>query len=902
MANTGSLRDVANALAERYLRPYISRLKQTGLVPLHPKQVHDSIWGTISLSSLEVALIDSPLLQRMRHLKQLGVAHWLYPGADHSRFEHSLGVLHQAQQLIQAINRSGETAYGPGDVITAADQVVVRTAALLHDIGHPVLSHVSEYALRLDPLRLLEIQRERKALVDEQVTVSELIAAQVVRSEAFRELLEVIQSGQQRELGSSTLPAPLADFPDRVARCILGQSISSVVPLLHELVSGPYDADKLDYMVRDAVAAGIPTIIDISRLVQKLTVRRFRPIDLPDRVNKHVKADTPQSYIFGFPWSGLSVVDELLLARLIIYSKLYRHPKVAALEAMVQLMIRQLTAAVGVQAVVSFVYKIVDDQLILADREMLNRWVGFDPSGADTAQRKAMESASLLLERLRDRDLFVRAFAFFPGDAPRADVKEEPEDTPFARLVKHVTAERTGDSFVEEVSKEVGEIVRAAAPVRANETISPTDQQMIVVRSINPPSQKELRHAWIFPSGGAPRTFSQTGIYKDAWSGSFNSASPKAYLFCPRQLAPYAFIAAETVIARRFNLPIPEWMVEEAKQIPSQLRAIRLKLRDSGYYGGKPAYLKPRHERLLRADMEKTVADFATRFAVVQQVEEASGAIVGHLSMEQRTWTWLNQFDCDDHIERASSLLSRSRVIGRKEAVEALRSFIKRHPEFKDASVLALSQGADSAQIVQYYAADVPGLKTFPSLVALAESDRDAPIIFFDDFCGSGSQTVNALGSMFGVEELKKPDLGEQRPLALEPEREYLRSRNFAFLFVAGWKDGIKAVQNAIDDLSLRGIAQAYLTDEDIPFATVELEDEEFAERCRKVGEDLLTSQQPEWPEKKIKSRALGYGNRGMLLFFPYNSPTQTLTLMWSEGETNESAWVSLMSRRKKVT
>lgn len=144
----GVLDDVAGVVVRRYLQPYTERVQSAGLLRLAAKQVHDTIWGTISLRPLEVAVLDSPLMQRLRHLRQLGVAHWVYPGADHSRFEHSLGVVYQAQQLISAINRAGLNKYNQL-VISEDDQQLIRMAALLHDTGHPVLSHVSEYALRL---------------------------------------------------------------------------------------------------------------------------------------------------------------------------------------------------------------------------------------------------------------------------------------------------------------------------------------------------------------------------------------------------------------------------------------------------------------------------------------------------------------------------------------------------------------------------------------------------------------------------------------------------------------------------------------------------------------------------------------------------------------------------------
>jgi len=143
---------VAGLVANRYLTPYTERIRSAGLPRLGPKQIHDTIWGTISLRPLEVPILDSPLLQRLRQLRQLGVAHWVYPGADHSRFEHSLGVLHQAQQLVFAINRAGINKYNQV-VISEDDEQLIRISALMHDIGHPVLSHVSEYALRPSNLR-----------------------------------------------------------------------------------------------------------------------------------------------------------------------------------------------------------------------------------------------------------------------------------------------------------------------------------------------------------------------------------------------------------------------------------------------------------------------------------------------------------------------------------------------------------------------------------------------------------------------------------------------------------------------------------------------------------------------------------------------------------------------------
>src|SRR4051794_24808551 len=106
------LQTAVERFAEKQLRPYLDFLKRpkqrrTG------KEISDPVWKTIHLTAFEVVLLDSPILQRLRLIRQLGVAHWVYPGAVHTRFEHALGTLYQVQELIDAINRSAAEDEAP---------------------------------------------------------------------------------------------------------------------------------------------------------------------------------------------------------------------------------------------------------------------------------------------------------------------------------------------------------------------------------------------------------------------------------------------------------------------------------------------------------------------------------------------------------------------------------------------------------------------------------------------------------------------------------------------------------------------------------------------------------------------------------------------------------------------
>jgi HD superfamily phosphohydrolase len=101
------------------------------------KVFNDPIHGHVSLESVEVQIIDSPQFQRLRELKQLGVTYYVYPGATHNRFEHSIGVCHLAGFWISSLSKNQ-----PELGISSSDMKCVRLAGLCHDLGHGPFSHL----------------------------------------------------------------------------------------------------------------------------------------------------------------------------------------------------------------------------------------------------------------------------------------------------------------------------------------------------------------------------------------------------------------------------------------------------------------------------------------------------------------------------------------------------------------------------------------------------------------------------------------------------------------------------------------------------------------------------------------------------------------------------------------
>ena len=115
--------------------------KLDGYIPgdIESKTIHDSVWGSIEYSEWEMQLIDSPLMQRLRDVHQVGLAMLTYPAARHSRFEHSLGVAAAAKRMCERVN-----ANSSGFKIDEENKNCIILAAIVHDIGHCFYSHLSE--------------------------------------------------------------------------------------------------------------------------------------------------------------------------------------------------------------------------------------------------------------------------------------------------------------------------------------------------------------------------------------------------------------------------------------------------------------------------------------------------------------------------------------------------------------------------------------------------------------------------------------------------------------------------------------------------------------------------------------------------------------------------------------
>ncbi|MGG6312040.1 HD domain-containing protein [Paenibacillus macerans] len=222
------------------------------------------------------SLINTPEFQRLRRIRQLGTSYLTFHGAEHSRFSHSLGVYEITRRIISQFERSGYADWPSGE------KMVALCAALLHDLGHGPFSHSIEQAFQMH---------------HEDWTCKILLG--------------------DTEAGA-VLQSISPDFPEKVAAVIRKDYDN---PIVVNLVSSPLDADRMDYLLRDAYFTGVNYgTIDMDRILRMLRPFQGRVV---------VKE------------SGMHAVEDYLMSRYQMYWQVYFHPVTRSSEIILRQILRR---------------------------------------------------------------------------------------------------------------------------------------------------------------------------------------------------------------------------------------------------------------------------------------------------------------------------------------------------------------------------------------------------------------------------------------------------------------------------------------------------------------------------------------------------------------------------------
>ena len=327
--------------------------------------------GFIALDQEEWDLVDTPVFQRLRGIRQLALASLVYPGAIHTRFEHSLGVAHVAGRMARQLKLNPDS------------QKLVRHAALLHDVGHGPFSHISE-----EVLEVLNAGTPSGS----SLPIHEVIGHRIIRSD--------------EQIGRHVSPT----YAEKILGVLTGSAETTV---LTQIITGPADADKQDYLLRDSAACGVEYgAYDIDRLHNTL----------------YAIKDDYDTYL-AFTRGGIEALEQFVLAKYYMNSQVYSHRVRRITDAMI---LRALQLGTEVDEI-SFLR---DAFLYSDDDAYLQHYLSCDDLRIVSEARSPSWTGTWfakLFARLSERRLLKEVFAIRVNDLSRDSLRAwvegvKPED------------------------------------------------------------------------------------------------------------------------------------------------------------------------------------------------------------------------------------------------------------------------------------------------------------------------------------------------------------------------------------------------------------------------------------------------------------------------------------------
>ena len=400
----GSMSDPENIIyrsfeeqADRFVRTMLC-----GYTPQHyarSKAVHDCVWGTVLFYPWELQIMDSPLLQRLRKINQLGLAMYTYPSAHHSRFEHTLGVVAVASRMIESISNGvwGDTQNNFR--ICPEHVCMIRMAALLHDVGHCFFSHLSEVIYSgMDEFRELKAS----FAVFSKAQAHEILGYVIVNTPSFRsffnEKTDYPYKGRTSASSGRLLQTIGRMITGAYPECYTDSENNRILPYyLTEMINGQFDADALDYLRRDSYATGLDLTYNLDRFLYKIRiVEREEEKDGVPVFGQHLT----------IPVSGITTIEEMMYNKQMLTRYIYQHQKVMAVDSVVTDIAQGLTENGRLSSPCDFLY-MTDDNIYM----LMNNSEDFSVPlsrlrlGADT--KKTLADAA---RKVSERDLPKKAF------------------------------------------------------------------------------------------------------------------------------------------------------------------------------------------------------------------------------------------------------------------------------------------------------------------------------------------------------------------------------------------------------------------------------------------------------------------------------------------------------------
>ncbi|MCM1049921.1 MAG: HD domain-containing protein [Clostridiales bacterium] len=861
------------------------------------KEIFDAVWGNIEFSGGEVYILDSPLLQRLRKIKQLGLAYYVYCGCDYSRFYHTLGVTFLANRMAEAINRC---ELGIDDKKKNYFRETVRLAAIFHDVGHMFLSHVSEHYFGKSPLyprsNVIEsalVSFEKKA--GKETALHELLSCMIVNTNAVHTLLKYVSAGIP-EIGAVS-DEEINELVEYISCLIVGVPVDRGILPYSSIINGPIDADKCDYLSRDSHATRVPVAVDISRITQKLSVVETNDINMS--LLWHDNADVSNKfYELAMVDSAEKALFQLCIARTIMFDSVYYHHKVLTAETGMRNLLNQLSH--------------LNKPLFTTFSEILNytdedfNYYFFEAMKADRekADCDKLDCIYNQLVDLYNRNMAKRVVCLMPE---YLEGTQSCKENLFDSILTTIDSSEE-KTLIQEIKGEYINICKLC-----NQKVSDIDNiQIYVIQAPTNIFGHSKIQVPIDLRNGIKRDFRGYELVS-----SRETSSSASYIVSNENDRLLLFLAIEKILYKKYDIRIKKEGIACGKFEQKEVNNRCNSLFKSGYYNDAPLLI--RDELLYNHISKSKVSKIKEKYS---SYEGPKGYKVTEKEIEsffkQVMSACLDKNMCNIVVEGVYKLLDKALFINREYIANTISETLRTIADGDDILyVVPLGSLMDSGKHMMYFWNDIKDLgfsiETETSLKEIIQDGKTDKIMFFDDGSYSGTQLTSIMQEYLGIKDKKTKE--EHVQVLPKNLRDTFCKKELVFFLIAFNKSKEKELKLELSELGLTNISFKYINDmsnkcleEQTNLAFKNDEQREGVKNLLKnVGFELMNSTKKVdekykdgWSEERVKNAALGYNDSQQMVFLKSSVPTYTITAFWKEGIYNGFKWNPLFRRTDK--
>jgi HD superfamily phosphohydrolase len=904
--------------------------------------IKDNIWGMITVDSLSARIFDCPVMQRLRWIHQLGFSYLVYPSAEHSRFPHSLGVYHVVSRFINSIeelanNRSNQTGRKLAKHLEikapeSQEKMDLLHAAILHDVGHLPFSHVVEKILQSDKERFTSASQ----------TVDEFLFLPAEKLKKLYKLSEclslaVVLSARFRRFYSACIRREDPDATYRIAALIAGFRTDPCNRALPDVISSGLDADKIDYLWRDAEACKISLGVDVARVFLRSMFIKVPYEKIPQGLRKDDDATGQPQTVFVVNASGIDTFEEITFARSSMYQRVYQHQVTRSAERLLGRALLAVNTNSGV-ADETFLHDAIY-LWSLNDALLLNQLVTTDTNPVSKA----------IARRLSNRQLPKRAGVFgqklvepvVDPSAILSGVEPDHIESYFKQIQGAIVNELKEDkligdeltNFEDAICREASGIAEmAGVQLKGVPTGSP---DLVTVLPIPNLGRSGVNACFVLERDGHLTSSHEYSTSKELTDAAeLNKGF--GYVFTDEPWREYAFIAMRTVLYNyahsedssilpmdlivggkegtakalqsgcipRFRLDIDR-SCRRSKLNLDLVRRVMRAIGKSGYYDRHPALALSWEPTRVAMDSFETLKRFNGQH--------------GWRVTDESIIAFINQFRPQLR-QNVVKLLTEITLLDRSTIAHLLRKALDKtsvsDTTRKYLAPLSPNSGQQLRMLFEHEEKlflDEHGWISCKSIRdALGHAHKGDLIVLCDDNVSSGAQAECQLRAWFGIprsewdEELRS-EKGIEESELLPNDQQRLRDVQVAICVCAGTDEANARLKTVCASLGLANFigvryGQSITTVDNAeiePAFKAELEKigASVLEYCR-WGHDNRKTKAPETVMSACKRDAFGYSGLGGRVATMLSVPASTITALWCPGTYNGEPWVPLFLRR----